>query len=51
MYTIKVWMKDGEVWETRRDTFKGMDTCLNHYIGRDDVKRIRVYKKPLKETA
>lgn len=45
MFTIKVWMKNGEVWETRRDTVEGMDICLHHYIGRDDVEAIRVYEK------
>ena len=48
MFTIKVWMKNGEITETRRDTREGMSECVGQYWDMngyvDGVELIRVYE-------
>ena len=47
-FTIKVWMKNGEIIETRRDTQKGMTECVEQYypLGgyAEGVEKVRVYE-------
>lgn len=41
-FVITAYMKDGEVWETKRYTKDGMETVLSAIIGDKEVDRFSV---------
>jgi|TARA_R100000081_G_C4692711_1_gene103383 allantoicase len=44
-YVIAATMKNGDKWETRRDTFKGMDSVVKDILKDKEVKNFSVEER------